>query len=58
MQADAPEAAQHIKAGCQIHAGKAYMEHHNQMTGMMYRNICVNGLEVLESKRDTKGSGD
>lgn len=34
-------------------AGKAYMEHHNQMAGILYSNFfTVFGLEVPRSKWD------
>lgn len=36
----------HILAGCKNQAGTAYMERHNQVDGMVYRNICTEyGLE-------------
>uniref|UniRef100_A0A669BY65 Metal transporter n=1 Tax=Oreochromis niloticus TaxID=8128 RepID=A0A669BY65_ORENI len=48
---DAPETLQHITAGCKMLAGRAYMERHKQVVGIVYRNICVEyGQEVLRSK--------
>ena len=48
---DAPETIQHITAGCKMLAGKAYMERHNQVAGIVYRNICAEyNLEVPRSK--------
>ncbi|KAI3361747.1 hypothetical protein L3Q82_001956 [Scortum barcoo] len=45
------ETIQHITAGCKMLAGKAYMEHHYQVAGIVYRNICTEfGLEVPRSK--------
>ena len=38
---DAPEMVQHIRAGSNIQAGKVYLEHHNQVAGIVYRNICA-----------------
>ena len=47
----APEKVVHITAGCKMLAGKVYMESHNQVAGIVYRNICVEyGLEVPGSK--------
>lgn len=37
----ATETMQHITADCKIQAGRAYMEHHNHVAGIVYRNICV-----------------
>ena len=43
---DAPETVQHIVAGCKMQAGSAYMERHNQVAGIVYRNIWTQyGLE-------------
>ncbi|KAK7925836.1 hypothetical protein WMY93_008146 [Mugilogobius chulae] len=51
---EAPETVQHITAGCKMLAGKAYMELHNQLAGIVYRNICVEyGLETPRSKWET-----
>ncbi|XP_054913489.1 uncharacterized protein LOC129377515 [Poeciliopsis prolifica] len=51
---EAPETVQHITAGCKILAGKAYMERHNQVAGIVYRNICAEyGLETPRSKWET-----
>ncbi|XP_037549573.1 usherin [Nematolebias whitei] len=50
----APETGQNILAGCKIQAGKAYMEHHEQAAGIVYRNICAKyGLEVPQLKLET-----
>lgn len=44
---DSPKTFQQIIAGCEMQAGKAYMERQNQV----YMNICAeNGLEVSQSK--------
>ncbi|TWW59309.1 hypothetical protein D4764_06G0008390 [Takifugu flavidus] len=51
---DAPETVQHITAGCKMLAGKAYMEWHNQVAGIVYRNICTEyGLEVPGTRWET-----
>ncbi|XP_055368940.1 uncharacterized protein LOC129604854 [Betta splendens] len=51
---EAPETVQHITAGCKMLAGKAYMERHNQLAGIVYRNICAEyGLETPRSKWET-----
>ncbi|TWW62315.1 hypothetical protein D4764_04G0009620 [Takifugu flavidus] len=43
---DAPETAQHITTGCKMVAGKAYIERHNKVAGIVYRNIYTEyGLE-------------
>ncbi len=58
---DTLETAQHITAGCKVLAGKAYIERHNQVAGIVYRNICAEyGLEVQKVKmEDTpKGFGE
>ena len=34
-----PETVQHITRGCKILAGNKYMERHNQIAGMVHRNI-------------------
>ena len=48
---EAPETVQHITAGCTMLAGKAYMEHHNQVAGIIHRNILAEyGLEVPGSR--------
>lgn len=42
---------QHIIAGCKIQADKAYIDCHNQVAGIVYRNIYAKyGLEVPQSK--------
>ncbi|TWW61003.1 hypothetical protein D4764_05G0010930 [Takifugu flavidus] len=39
---------------CKILAGKTYMERHNQVAGIVYRNICTEyGLEVPGSRWET-----
>ena len=44
---DAPEVMQHITAGCKMQAGKANLELHNQVTGIVYRKYCAEyGLDV------------
>uniref|UniRef100_A0A3B3HDB2 HAT C-terminal dimerisation domain-containing protein n=1 Tax=Oryzias latipes TaxID=8090 RepID=A0A3B3HDB2_ORYLA len=51
---EAPETIQHITAGCKMLAGKAYMERHNQVAGIIYRNMCAEyGLETPRSKWET-----
>ncbi|XP_055368950.1 uncharacterized protein LOC129604859 [Betta splendens] len=51
---EAPESIQHITAGCKMLAGKAYMKRHNQVAGIVYRNICAEyGLETPRSKWET-----
>ncbi|KAK7930437.1 hypothetical protein WMY93_006832 [Mugilogobius chulae] len=51
---EAPETVQHITAGCKMLAVKAYMERHNQVAGIVYRNICAEyGLETPRSKWET-----
>ncbi|CAL9694852.1 unnamed protein product [Knipowitschia caucasica] len=51
---EAPETIQHITAGCKMLAGRAYMERHNQVAGIVYRNICAEyGLETPRSKWET-----
>lgn len=51
---EAPETVQHITAGCKMLAGKAYLERHNQVAGIVYRNICTEyGLEVPRSRWET-----
>ncbi|XP_051914448.1 uncharacterized protein LOC127596235 [Hippocampus zosterae] len=51
---EAPETIQHITAGCKMLAGKAYMERHNQVAGIVYRNNCAEyGLETPRSKWET-----
>ncbi|TWW62748.1 hypothetical protein D4764_04G0013950 [Takifugu flavidus] len=50
---DVPD-VQHITAGCKMLAGKAYMERHNQVAGIVYRNICTKyGWEVPGSRWET-----
>ena len=37
-----------------MQAGTSYIEHHNQVAGVVYRNICADyGLEVPKTKWDT-----
>ena len=36
-----PETVQHITSGCKILAGNKYTERHNQVAGMVHRNICI-----------------
>ena len=36
-----PQTVQHITAGCKILAGKAYLDCHSQVAGIVYRNFCV-----------------
>ncbi|XP_078017068.1 uncharacterized protein LOC144458442 [Epinephelus lanceolatus] len=51
---DASETVQHIVAGCTMQAGSAYMERHNQVPGIVYRNICTQyRLKVPKSQWDT-----
>ena len=51
---DALETIQHITAGCKMLAGRAYMERHNQLAGIVYGNFCAKyGLAVQRSKWDT-----
>ncbi|KAF7649100.1 hypothetical protein LDENG_00146690 [Lucifuga dentata] len=51
---DAPETVQHIVALCKMLAGTAYTERHNQVAGIVYRNICAKyRLEVPKSKWET-----
>uniref|UniRef100_A0A087XGF1 Reverse transcriptase zinc-binding domain-containing protein n=2 Tax=Poecilia formosa TaxID=48698 RepID=A0A087XGF1_POEFO len=51
---EASETVQHITAGCKMLAGKAYMERHNQVASIVYRNICAEyGLEAPRSKWGT-----
>lgn len=38
---DAPEAIQHVTAGCKMLAVRAYMERHNKVAGIVHRNIFV-----------------
>ena len=43
-----------FSVGCKMLAGKAYMGHHNQVAGIIHRNICAeHGLEVPGSRRGT-----
>ncbi|XP_078791071.1 uncharacterized protein LOC111949134 [Oryzias latipes] len=52
---EVPETIQHITAGCKMLAGKAYMERHNQVAGIIYMNMCAKyGHEiplVVENER-------
>ena len=41
LRKDAPETIQHITAGCKMLAGKAYMEHHNQVARIVHRHVCT-----------------
>ena len=51
---ESPETFQHITAECKMLAMKAYMEHHNQVAGIVYRNICAEyGSETPGSKWET-----
>ena len=34
-----PPTVQHMIAECKMQAGKAYMEYHNRVAGILYRNI-------------------
>ena len=44
---DAPATVQHIIVGCKMLASSAYMERHNQVDGIVYRNICTQyGIKV------------
>ncbi|XP_061895633.1 prominin-1-A-like [Entelurus aequoreus] len=48
---EAPETVQHIVAGCKMLAGSAFMERHNQVARIVYRNICNQyGIEVPKSQ--------
>ncbi|KAM6449746.1 uncharacterized protein PHA67_017094 [Liasis olivaceus] len=48
---EASETVQHIMAGCKMQARTAYTEWHNQVAGIVYRNICtVYGLDLLKSR--------
>ncbi|XP_068176488.1 uncharacterized protein [Antennarius striatus] len=50
---EAPESVQHVVAGCKMLASSAYMERHNQVAVIVYRNICTQyGLEVPKSQWD------
>ena len=54
LSKEASQTVQHIVAGCKMQAGIAYIERHNQVAGIVYRNICaVYGLEVPKSKWET-----
>ncbi|TWW53997.1 hypothetical protein D4764_0291640, partial [Takifugu flavidus] len=54
---EAPETVQDITGWCKMLAGKAYMERHKQVAGIMYRNICTEyGLEVPGSRE--RGGAD
>ena len=51
---DASETVQHIVAGCKMQAGTAYTERHNQVAGIVYRNICSEyGLDPPKSRWET-----
>ncbi|CAK6954711.1 zinc-binding domain-containing protein%2C partial [Scomber scombrus] len=50
LHKDAPQTVQHIIAGCKMQAGTAYIEHHNQVAGIVYSNICTYGQEVPRSE--------
>ncbi len=48
------ETVQHITSGCKQLAGTAYMEWHNQVAGIIHRNICKEyNLETPENWWDT-----
>ena len=50
----APETVQQIIAGCKMQEGTVYVERHNQVAGLVYRNICTEvGLEVTSSEYKT-----
>ena len=54
MCKDASETVQHIVAGCKMQAGRADTERHNQVAGIVYRNICTEyGLDRLKSRWET-----
>lgn len=38
---EAPETSKHLTAGCKIVSEKKYMECHNQVVGIVYKNICA-----------------
>ena len=47
---DAPETVQRITAECKMQAGKANLEHHNQVASIVFSNICAEyGQEVQGS---------
>ena len=47
----ASETVQHIVTGCKMQTGMEYMECHDKVAGIVYRNICVEyGSEVPKSK--------
>ncbi|KAF7655094.1 hypothetical protein LDENG_00060930, partial [Lucifuga dentata] len=49
-----PETVQHLVSGCKMLAGTAYTEKHNQVAGIVYRNVCAEyRLEVPKSKWET-----
>ena len=51
---DASETVQHIVAGCKMQAGTAYTERHNQVAGIVDRNICSEyGLDPPKSRWET-----
>ena len=51
---ESAETIQPITAGCKMLAKKAYMERHNQVAGIVYRNICAEyELETPGSKCET-----
>ena len=51
---DAPKTVQHITAGWKMLAGKAHLERHKQVAGLIHRNICAEyGLKAPGSRRET-----
>lgn len=50
---DGNERIRHITGGCNMLAGRASMERHNQVAGIVQQNVCAQyGLEVSKSKWD------
>lgn len=41
LSKDAPDTVKHITAGCQMQAGEGYLERHNQVAVLVYRNSCT-----------------
>lgn len=37
---DIPQSIRHITVRCKTLAGRVYTEHHNQVSGIVYRNLC------------------
>ena len=50
---EASETVQQIVIGCKMQAGKAYTERHNQVAGIVYRNISESGLDTPNSQWET-----